>query len=164
MSTTEYRETAPPISRLGTEADTGPGAFLLLPAYPRRCRVLASPMSTQTALCTILFMIASAWTPPPSLGCQPFFLNWVQETVEAVPYLSSISSSIIDLSYVSGLSNSHSLPRGHQHVLDAVLRDVGGGGDRVLRQTVHRPQPQDLPGPDPSRHVKPLRSLDCMAA
>ena len=39
------------------------------------------------------------------------------------------------------------LPRGFQHVLDAVLRDVGGAGDRVLRQSVHRPQPQDLPGP-----------------
>ena len=37
------------------------------------------------------------------------------------------------------------LPRGHQHVLDAVLQDVGGAGDRVLRQTVHRPQPQDPP-------------------
>lgn len=56
------------------------------------------------------------------------------------------------------------LPRGFQHVLDAVLRDVGGAGDRVLRKPVHRPQPQDLPGPDPSRHVEPPRSLDCMAA
>ena len=57
------------------------------------------------------------------------------------------------------------LPRGHQHVLDAVLRDVGGAGDRVLRQTVHRPQPQDPPpGPGPSRDVEPPRSLDCMAA
>ena len=27
-------------------------------------------------------------------------------------------------------------PRGLQHVLDAVLRDVGGAGDRVLRQSV----------------------------
>ena len=48
--------------------------------------------------------------------------------------------------------------------LDAVLRDMGGVGDRVLRQTVHRPQPQDLPGPEASRHVEPPRSLDCMAA
>lgn len=104
-------------------------------------------MSTQTALCTILSMMASACTPPPSLGCQSFFLNWVQNTVEAVPYLSSISSSSIDLNYVFGLSSSHSPPRGHQYVLDAVLRDAGGAGDRVLRQTVHRPQPQDLPGP-----------------
>lgn len=37
------------------------------------------------------------------------------------------------------------LPRGLQHALDAVLRDVGGAGDRVLRQPVHRPQPQDPP-------------------
>lgn len=29
---------------------------------------------------------------------------------------------------------------------------------------VHRPQPQDFPGPNPSRHVEPPRSLDCMAA
>lgn len=147
MSTAEYRETAPPISRLGTGADTAPGAFLLLSAYPRRCRMLVSPMSTQTALCTILSMMASACTPPPSLGCQSFFLSCVQKTVEAVPYLSSISSSSIDLNYVSGLSSSHSPPRGHQYVLDTVLRDAGGAGDRVLRQTVHRPQPQDLPGP-----------------
>ncbi len=143
MSTAEYRETAPPISRLGTGADTAPGAFLLLSAYPRRCRMLASPMSTQTALCTILSMMASACTPPPSLGCQSFFLSCVQKTVEAVPYHSSISSSSIDLNYVFGLSSSHSPPRGHQYVLDAVLRDAGGAGDRVLRQTVHRPQPQD---------------------
>ena len=34
MSTAEYRETAPPISRLGTGADTGPGAFLLLAVSP----------------------------------------------------------------------------------------------------------------------------------
>ena len=56
------------------------------------------------------------------------------------------------------------LPRGLEHVLDTVLRDVGGAGDRVLRQPVHRPQSQDLPGPNPSRHVEPPRSLDCMAA
>lgn len=30
MSAAEYRETAPPISRLGTGADVGPGAVLLL--------------------------------------------------------------------------------------------------------------------------------------
>ena len=30
MSTAEYRETAPPLLRLGTEADMGPGAHLLL--------------------------------------------------------------------------------------------------------------------------------------
>lgn len=37
--------------------------------------MLASPMSTQTALCTILSMMASACTPPPSLGCQSFFFE-----------------------------------------------------------------------------------------
>lgn len=72
--------------------------------------MLAPPMSTQTALCAILSMIASAWTPPPSLGCRSFFLNWVQKTVEAVPYPSSISSSSIDLNLVSGLSSSHYRP------------------------------------------------------
>lgn len=41
------------------------------------------------------------------------------------------------------------------HVLDAALRDLGGADDCALRQTVHRPQPQDLPGPDPSHHVEP---------
>ena len=141
-----------------------PGAVLLLSVRLRRCRMLASPMSAQVALCTILPMTASVWTPPLSLGCQSFFLNCVQKTVEAVSYLSSISSSSIDLNSASGLSSGHSLPRGLQHVLDAVLRDVGGAGDRVLRQPVHRPRPQDLPGPDPSRHVEPPRSLDCMVA
>ena len=52
--------------------------------------MLASSMSTKTALCTILSMMASAWTPPPSLGRQSFFSNWAQKTVEAVPHLSFI--------------------------------------------------------------------------
>ena len=99
MSIAKYRETAPLLLRLGTGADDGPGAFLLLPVYPRRCRMLASPMSTQTALRAILSMIASAYTSPPSLGCQSFYLNWVQTTVEAVPHLSSISFSSIDLNH-----------------------------------------------------------------
>lgn len=133
MSTADYRETAPLLLHLGTGAIVGLGAFLLLPVYPRRCRMLASPMSTQTALCTILSTIASAWTPQPSLGCQSFFLNWVQKTEEVVPNLSSISSSNIDLNSASGLPSSH-----------------------------RRPQSQDLPGPNPSRHVEPPRSLDCM--
>ena len=51
-----------------------------------------------------------------------------------------------------------------ERVSNAVLRDVGGAGDRVLRQPVHRPQSQDLPGPNPSRYVEPPRSFDCMAA
>lgn len=45
MSTAEYRETAPPISRLGTGADTGPGAFFryrsirgAAACWPRPCR------------------------------------------------------------------------------------------------------------------------------
>ena len=84
-SIAEYRETAPPISSLGTGADTGPGAFILLPVYPRRCRMLVSHMSIQSALFAILFMVVSAWTPLPSLGRQSFFLNRAQKTVEAVP-------------------------------------------------------------------------------
>ncbi len=39
---------------------------------------------------------------------QTFFLNWVQKTVEAVPYPSFIGSSSIDLNSKSGLSSSHS--------------------------------------------------------
>lgn len=93
---------------LGHRGRHWPQCFLLLPVYPRHCRMLASPMSTQTALCAILSMMASACTPPPSLGCQSFFLKWVQNTVEAVLYLSSISSSSMDLNSVSGLSSSHS--------------------------------------------------------
>lgn len=34
MSTAEYRVTAPPLLRLGTGADAGPGAFLLLAVRP----------------------------------------------------------------------------------------------------------------------------------
>lgn len=104
--------------------------------------------------------------PTPSLGCQSFFLNWMQKTVEAVSYLSSIGSSSIELNTLSGLSSDHSLPRSLQHVLDAVLHDAGCAGDLVLRQTVHRPQLQGLPGPGPgpSRHVEPPRSLKCMVA
>lgn len=91
-----------------------PQRLLLLQVYLRRRRILASPMSSQTALCTTLTMIASAWIPPPHLGCQSFFLNWVQNTVEAVPYP---SSSSFDLDSVSGLSNSHSSTTGHgEHV------------------------------------------------
>ena len=37
-----------------------------------------------------------------------FFLNWVQKTVEAVSYLTSISSNSIDLNSVFGLSSSRS--------------------------------------------------------
>ena len=74
--------------QVGTGARVGPGAILLLGVAPRRCRMFASPMSTQTALRAILSMVASAWTPPTSLGCQSFFLNWVQRTVDvAVPQL-----------------------------------------------------------------------------
>lgn len=50
LSTAEYRESMPPILRFGTGAVTGLGAFLLLPFCPWRCRMLVSPMSTQTAL------------------------------------------------------------------------------------------------------------------
>lgn len=48
--------------------------------------------------------------PAAEPGCRSFFLNWVQKTVEAVPYPSSISSSSIDLNLVSGLSSSHHRP------------------------------------------------------
>ena len=72
--------------RVGTGARLGPGAVLLLAVRPWRCRMFASSMSTETALCAILSMVASAWIPPPILGCQSFFLNWVQRTVDvAVP-------------------------------------------------------------------------------
>lgn len=50
LSTAEYRESVAPILRFGTGADTGPGAFLLLPFYPWRRCMLASPISTQAAL------------------------------------------------------------------------------------------------------------------
>ena len=108
-STAEYRETAPPTSHLGTGADTGPSAFLPQ-VYLRRYRILASHMSSQTALCTTLTMIASAWIPPPLLERQSFFLNWVQNTIETVPYP---SSSSFDLNSVSGLFNSHSSTTRH---------------------------------------------------
>ena len=62
--------------------------------------MLVSSMSSQTALCAILSMIAPALTPPLSLGCQSFFLNCVQKTVETAPHLSSISSSSMDLNGV----------------------------------------------------------------
>ena len=45
LSTAEYRESVPLILRFGTGADTGPGAFLLLPLYPWLCRMLAWPSS-----------------------------------------------------------------------------------------------------------------------
>ena len=91
-----------------------PQCLLLLQVYLRRYRILASPMSGQTALCATPTMIASAWIPPPHLGRQSFFLNWVQNTVEAVPYL---SSSSFYLNSVSGLSNSHSSTTRHgEHV------------------------------------------------
>lgn len=45
-----------------------------------------------------------------------------------------------------------------------VLLDVGDAVARILLQTVHRPQPRDLPVSNPSRHMEPPRSLDCMAA
>lgn len=164
MSTAEYRETAPPISRLGTGADTAPGAFLLLSAYPRRCRMLASPMSTQTALCTILSMMASACTPPPSLGCQFFFLSCVQKTVEAVPYLSSISSSSIDLNYVSGLSSSHSPPSWPPVRSGRCASRRGRCGRSRSAADRSSTSASGPPWPYPSRHLEPPRSLDCMAA
>lgn len=39
---------------------------------------------------------------------------------------------------------------------------LGGAGDRVLRQPVHQPQPQVLPGTNPSLHVEPPLSPECM--
>ncbi len=39
---------------------------------------------------------------------------------------------------------------------------LGGAGDRVPRQPVHRPQPQVLPGTNPSPHVEPPLSPECM--
>lgn len=50
LSAAEYRESVASILRFGTGADTGPGAFLLLPFYPWRRCMLALPMSTQAAL------------------------------------------------------------------------------------------------------------------
>ena len=58
--------------------------------------MLASPMSTQTALCAIMDTIASAWTPPPSLGCRSFFLYWAQKAVEVVPHLSTRKDFVAD--------------------------------------------------------------------
>lgn len=39
---------------------------------------------------------------------------------------------------------------------------LGGAGDRVLRQPVHRPQPQVLPGTNPSLNVELSLSPECM--
>lgn len=47
--------------------------------------MLASPISIRAALYAILSMITSAWTQPPSLNRQSFFLNCVQKTIEAGP-------------------------------------------------------------------------------
>lgn len=57
LNTAEYRETAPPISRLGTGADTGPGAFLLLPTYPRRFRMLPSPFVLESEFGRLIFRL-----------------------------------------------------------------------------------------------------------
>ena len=53
--------------------------FICQHAASRRCRML-----TQTTLCTIPSLTAFDWSPTPSLGCQSYFFNWVQKTVEAV--------------------------------------------------------------------------------
>lgn len=87
-----------------------------------------------------------------------------EDGLGGLPCLSSSSLSNIELDSLSGLLSCHSLSRFLQYVLDAALRDVGYASDRVLRQAVHRLQPQDLPGPDPSRHVELHRSLKCMVA
>lgn len=50
MSTAEYRESASPISGLGTGADTGPGAFILPPVNLRRYRMSASHVYTNYAV------------------------------------------------------------------------------------------------------------------
>lgn len=52
--------------------------------------MLVAPMASYAVLRTTLSMIAFAWTLQPSLGCQSFFLNWVQNAVNtrrAVPEL-----------------------------------------------------------------------------
>lgn len=77
---------------MGTRADVSPGAFLLLVI---RSAELANVSRAHgdpggDALSTTLSMIASVWTLQPILGCQSFFLNWVQSTVStrrAVPGL-----------------------------------------------------------------------------
>ena len=144
LSTAEYRETAPPILRLGTGADMGPGA-VLLPAV----RPAALPH------------VRLAHVDPDRVVHDP-----VHDRVGVDPAAEPrVPVLLLELGAEDGRGGA--APQLHQlqqHVLDAVLRDVGGAGDRVPRQPVHRPQPQDLSGPDPSRHVEIPRSLDCMVA
>ena len=70
--------------------------------------MFASPDSSQTAVCTILSMMKSAWTPPRSLACQSIFWCWVQKIVDLPSLLSSMSSIIMLRKSSSGLYRSHS--------------------------------------------------------
>lgn len=63
------------MSRLGTGADTGFGALLLLAVRPVALPHVSLSHVDPDRVCAILSMVASAWTPPLSLGCQSFFLN-----------------------------------------------------------------------------------------
>lgn len=160
----EHREAASASLGLDTGVVMGPGAFYLLTCGVASLPHVGLARADPDRIVYDPVLDRVRMDPAPSLGCQSFFLNWIQKTVEAVSYLSSIGSSSIELNTLSGLSSDHSLPRCLQHVLDAVLHDAGRAGDLVLRQTVHRPQLQSLPGPGPSRHVEPPRSLKCMVA
>ncbi len=73
------------MSTAGVTSGTGGAPISGYRPFPAiACRMFMSPISSQTALWTMRSMIASACTPPPSLGCQSFFLNSVHRTVDAL--------------------------------------------------------------------------------
>lgn len=84
-------------------------------------------------------------------------------TTPTSPLLGNSSAKAASSDIPSTSSQETPPPSQPRAVQDAVLRDVDGAGDSVPRKPIHRPQPQDLPGPNPSRSAKPPHSLDLMA-
>lgn len=89
-------------------------------------RMLWLPVSTQTVLCTMRSLIASAWTPEPSRWCQSFLAYRVQNAVGARP---------VDLNRLTGLVPDPRRRPGYQHMplvgpAEPVIahRRLAGGG------------------------------------
>lgn len=88
-----------------------PGALSLLANHTETLPHVDPVRIKQTAPRTILPMVSSIWTPAPSQGRQK------QQRV------GRLLGHPLDV-----LPGDATLPRGLQHVLDAVLRDVGRCG------------------------------------
>lgn len=107
LSTAEYRKKSPPLLCLGTGVGDDHDAFCCYQSVRGAPHIGLTHIDLDRIVRDIVH--DDVRMEPAAEGrAQPFFLNWVQETVEAIPYPSFVGSSSIDLNSTSGLSSSHS--------------------------------------------------------